>query len=136
MLLRVQGKGDDQLSTDAGQPLVTLEVYSGRENPSWPLEGGTLAEVTSRVRDLGSAEAAPPPPNVLGYRGFRVEHLGEDLPDSLFVGRGVVSVVRGKEAEHRNDSAGLESVLLADAANRGYGELLRAAGAPAPRETT
>lgn len=123
------------MSTDAGQPLVTLEVYSGRENPSWPLEGSALAEVTSRARDLASAEAAPPPSNVLGYRGFRIENLGADLPDTLFVGRGVVTVVRGKEAEHRNDSAGLETVLLADAAQRGYADLLRAAGAPSPRET-
>jgi hypothetical protein len=123
------------LSTDAGQPLVTLEVYSGRENPSWALEGNALTEVTARARDLESAETAPPPSNVLGYRGFRIEHLGQDLPDTLLIGRGVVTVVRGKEAEHRSDSAGLESVLLADAANRGYGDLLRAAGAPAPRET-
>jgi hypothetical protein len=131
----MQGKGDDQLSTDAGQPLVTLEVYSGQENPSWPLEGNALAEVTARARDLGSGEAAPPPAPVLGYRGFRIEHLGPDLPDTLLVGRGVVTVVRGKEAEHRNDSAGLETVLLADAAQRGYADLLRAAGAPSPRET-
>jgi hypothetical protein len=121
------------LSTDTGQPLVTLEVYSGRENPSWPLEGKALAEVTSRARDLGSGESAPEPAPALGYRGFRIENLGQDLPDTVFVGRGVVTVIRGKEAEHRSDSVGLESVLLADAADRGFAELLRAAGAPSPR---
>ena len=116
------------------QPTVTLEVYSGRENPSWQLEGSALADVTARIRDLGAGSAAPAPPShVLGYRGFRIEHLGQDLPDALFVGRGVITIVRRKEAEHRSDSVGLESVLLADAAQHGFGELLQAAGAPSPR---
>ena len=83
--------------------------------------------------DLDSGRSAAAPQSVLGYRGFRIENLGGDLPDALFVGRGVVTIVRGKEEQHRSDSVGLESLLLADAVQRGHGDLLRAAGAPSPR---
>jgi hypothetical protein len=123
------------VTPDAGQPLVTLEVYSGRENPSWPLEEDQLAEVRARLRDLGTSEPAPPPSSVLGYRGFRIENLGSDLPDAILVGRGVITLVRGKKAEHRADSTGIEDLLFVDAANRGYAELMRAAGARSPHET-
>jgi hypothetical protein len=121
------------LSTQQGHPLVTLEVYSGRENPSWPLEGSTLSDVTAKVRDLDAGPSAAAPQSVLGYRGFRIENLPDDLPGTVFVGRGVVTIIRGKEAQHRSDSVGLESLLLADAAQHGHGELVRAAGAPSPR---
>lgn len=124
------------MSTDTAQPLVTLEVYSGRPNPSWPLDGATLSAVTTRVRDLVAEDDAEPvaaPPPVLGYRGFRIEHLGADA-DAVLVGRGIVTVVRDKKAEHRRDSLNLEGVLLSDADARGFGQLLRAAGAPPPRD--
>jgi hypothetical protein len=132
VLLRLQGTGDDQLSTEPSiQPTVTLEVYSGRPNPSWPLEGELLATVMERVGDLtGSAEPGRAPTPALGYRGFRLEYLGAGAPDAVFVGRGTVTVVRGKEAEHRGDAVGLERLLLGDAADRGYRDLLEAAGAP------
>jgi hypothetical protein len=124
------------LTTNAGQPTVTLEVYSGRENPSWPLDDHQLGEVRARLQGLRTSEPASAPSPVLGYRGFRVEHLGLDVADLILVGRGVITLIRGKEAEHRHDSTGLEDMLLAAAARRGYTELLRAAGARSPRETT
>lgn len=114
--------------------VVTLEIFSGRENPSWQLEGDTLEAVRGRLRELatgaGGAAAAPHP--VLGYRGFRIDGLGDAAADTILVGRGTVTLVRGKEAQHRRDAGDLESLLLADAARRGHGDLLREAGAPAP----
>ena len=121
------------MSTDAKRPLVTLDVYSGRPNPSWELEGNMLSEVTARVRDLAGGSGAAAPRTVLGYRGFRIENLGSDHPDAIVVGRGVATIIRGKDTEHRIDSVGLERLLLEDAARRGHSELLRAAGAPSPR---
>jgi len=107
-------------------------VYSGRENPSWTLEGDALQAVRDRIREAESrpGEAASPPPPVLGYRGFRVENLGPDAPDVVFVGRGILTLIRGKRAEHRPDPVDLEGLLLAEAARQGHGELLQAAGAP------
>ncbi len=122
------------MSADANRPLVTLDVFSGRPNPSWELEGNTLSEVTARVRDLAGGSSAAAAQPVLGYRGFRIENLGPDYPDAIVVGRGVATIVRGKEAEHRTDSVGLERLLLEDAAQHGHSELLRAAGAPSPRD--
>jgi hypothetical protein len=133
----MQGQGDDQLSANPSDAAVVfLDVYSGRPNPSWPLEGGTLQAVRDRVRETEglSAESTPPPP-VLGYRGFRIENLGADAPDTVFVGRGTVTVVRGKRVEHRPDTTDLEGLLLVEASNREYADLLKAAGAPSPRRT-
>jgi hypothetical protein len=113
---------------------VTLEIYSGRENPSWELAGDTLETVRTRVRELGAAgggtEGGRHP--VLGYRGFLIEGLETPAGETIFVGRGIVTIARGKEARHERDASGLEAVLLADAATHGHGELLRAAGAPQP----
>jgi hypothetical protein len=119
----------------AQQPTVVLEVYSGRENPSWPLEGDTLQAVNDRLRKTQeSSTGATQPPPVLGYRGFRIENLGGDAPDTVFVGHGTVTFVRGKRAEHRPDTANLEDLLLAESASRGFTELLEAGGAPVARQ--
>jgi hypothetical protein len=98
------------------------------------LERETLNAVTGKVQELAgrTGEDTPPPP-VLGYRGFRIEDLGPDAPDAVFVGRGTVTLIRGKRAEHTRDTVDLEAELLEDASNRGFTELLRAAGAPQVR---
>jgi hypothetical protein len=115
-------------------PVVVLEVYSGRENPFWTLDENTLQAVNDRLRKVeeSSDEATPPPP-VLGYRGFRIENLGPGAPDTVFVGRGTVTLVRGRRAKHRPDTADLESLLLTESASRGFSELLETAGAPTSR---
>ena len=51
---------------------VTLQVYSGRENPSWNLSEKQTGDLLALVADLPKSEAFTLPDN-LGYRGFRVE---------------------------------------------------------------
>jgi hypothetical protein len=114
------------------QPVVFLQVYSGQPDPSWPLEGEALAGVMER---LGAARAQrtteTPPPPVLGYRGFRIENpAGGDLPATTTVWRGLVVAVVDNTTETWRDQADLETLLLEEARRRGYGELLKAAGAP------
>lgn len=113
-------------------PIVYLQVYSGRPNPSWPLEGEALHAVAERVRAAREQPAAvPPPAPVLGYRGFRIENPTEgDLPPTMTVWSGLVIAVLNGATETFRDQADLEGLLLAEARNRGHRELLRAAGAP------
>jgi hypothetical protein len=51
---------------------VTLQVYSGRENPSWNLSEKQISDLLALVGDLPKSEAFTLPDN-LGYRGFQVE---------------------------------------------------------------
>jgi hypothetical protein len=58
---------------------VTLQVYSGRENPSWNLSEKQISDLLALVGDLPKSEAFTLPDN-LGYRGFQVE-LTEDAAE-------------------------------------------------------
>jgi hypothetical protein len=114
------------------QTIVILLVFSGQQNPSWPLEGEALQGVVERVR---AARVKPTqrsiPPPVLGYRGFRIENrAGGELPRGLTVWRGIVVAVRDGKTETWADAGDLEHFLLADARRRGHGDLLSAASAP------
>jgi len=55
---------------------VTLNVYSGRPDPSWNLDQTRTDELMQKTSAL-PASVAPPgfPPSKLGYRGFRVQAL-------------------------------------------------------------
>jgi hypothetical protein len=117
------------------QPTVFLQVYSGQPDPSWALEGEVLQAVVERLRAARAqktSERVPPP--VLGYRGFRIASpAANDLPETATVWRGVIVALVGEKTETWSDEADLEGLLLEDARQRGHGELLEAAGAPAPR---
>jgi hypothetical protein len=114
--------------------VVFLLVYSGRPNPSWPLDQGGVAEVARRLADArGRALRVPPPSARLGYQGFRIENRPrvDGVPPVLLVGGGVVFEASEKgDGEAWADVARLETWLLEDARNREYEQLLREAGAP------
>jgi hypothetical protein len=116
----------------ANHPTVFLQVYSGRPDPSWPLEGEALNAVAERVRAAREQPAAvAPPAPVLGYRGFLIENPTEgELPLTTTVWRGLVTAVLDGAVETFRDQADLEGFLLAEARDRGHREVLRAAGAP------
>lgn len=63
---------------------VTLDVFSGRPNPTWHLSGGQVGEFRDRYEPVlraGAATVTPPPePATLGFRGFTVS---EDVPGEL-----------------------------------------------------
>jgi hypothetical protein len=70
--------------------IVTLDVYSGRENPSWELSEADSAKLIERVtrRAVKDVHAVD---NVLGYRGFivfaaRDDEVPEGLPGSFRIG--------------------------------------------------
>lgn len=83
--------------------IVTLDIFSGRENPSWVVEDDKVADVQ---RMAGAAASAGPLP-LLGYRGFHVrpiesEHAAaarlEGMPESA-AGAGDAVIAGQREAE-------------------------------------
>jgi len=57
---------------------ITIDIFSGRENPVIELEGKEAAGALARLepaRPLEKRELGPPP-SILGYRGIIVEQLG------------------------------------------------------------
>ena len=74
--------------------IITLDVYSGRQNPSWRLSAKDASQLIERVADraVASVEAGD---GVLGYRGFVVSAASDDelpsnLPQAFRVGGGLV----------------------------------------------
>jgi len=74
---------------------VTVDVFSGRENPVVEFSGRKLQDVVKRLRPRGGRhprEPGLPPVPTLGYRGMVVEQIGrpiEDLPTSFRVADGM-----------------------------------------------
>lgn len=76
--------------------IVTLEVFSGRQNPSWELDDDQIKELKKFI-DATTTATIVKPLNVLsrlGYRGFRVESNRESLPSILSAGGGIVEEAR------------------------------------------
>lgn len=105
---------------DAHELLVELNVFSGRPNPHWTLAGEPLAEIVRRVRAGAPTDASPP--TRLGYRGFVLRAGGE----RALVFDGVVSLQTANGSEVRRDEAGLEELLLAQAREHGYSDVIEA----------
>jgi hypothetical protein len=105
--------------------LVTLEVFSGRPNPSWSLSADEEQELTRRLQGLppsGASSAA----GDLGYRGFRIVNNSRraQLPSEVVVTQGVVTVRDDRGSRHYTDVNGIESWLVEQARQRGYGALV------------
>jgi hypothetical protein len=112
---------------------VRLLIFSGRPDPEWDLGAEELKGVLEGVRAVAAGEDAnPPPTGGLGYRGFLLEGpaLAEVRTEAATVFRGVVTMLRGQKGTHRRDTGDLERTLLRQARDRGYGDILDAAGAP------
>ena len=63
--------------------LITLDIFSGRPNPSWHLSDKDAKGLFDRVGDRALAEESTVE-GVLGYRGFVVTALGDDkLPRGI-----------------------------------------------------
>lgn len=80
---------------------ITIDIFSGRENPVIEFTGKKLNEAIERLsltRTFRKKELVLPPVPTLGYRGLVVEQVGaplKDLPDSFRVASGTAF---GREA--------------------------------------
>ncbi|WP_417414842.1 hypothetical protein [Hoeflea sp.] len=70
--------------------LVTVDMFSGLENPSFVIGDDESRNILSGLEANQSRLAELPRPSVLGYRGFRVSHIGEQDKQTpeLFASRG------------------------------------------------
>jgi hypothetical protein len=103
--------------------LVTLEVFSGRPNPSWTFSADEEQEFARRLQSLPPSPQSPTEGD-LGYRGFRIVTHAAGLPSEIVVTQGVVTVRDTRGTRHYTDAAGIESWLVEQARRRGYGTLV------------
>jgi hypothetical protein len=117
--------GSGPLQKVATDMLVTLEVFSGRPNPSWTLSTDEERELVRRLQGL-PASVGSPTEGDLGYRGFRIVTLSKtaQLPSEVLVTKGVVAVRNERGTRNYIDASGIESWLLEQARRRGYGALV------------
>jgi hypothetical protein len=83
---------------------VTLEIYSGRPDPTWALDDASLKTLRERVAALKATAPDTPVFEGLGYRGIRVAITAPDALSSVSVSRGIVTVERGSEKSRFVDS--------------------------------
>ena len=86
-------------SATAKQPTanVTLEIYSGRPDPTWSLDDVAFRGLGERLAALKMPAPDTPGFDGLGYRGLRILITGEEALATVTVSRGVVTVERGAE---------------------------------------
>lgn len=85
--------------------LVELDVFSGRPNPHWELDGSSSQTLRQLQGRLTAARRAPAQPPGLGYRGF----LYSDPTGHARAYRGYVTTARAVLAD---PSLSIERYLL------------------------
>ena len=71
--------------------VVTLDIFSGRPNPCWPLAAGAAKTLADRLTGLALQSGKGEEPPGLGYRGLLVEFGdGPRIETPLRVYRGCV----------------------------------------------
>jgi hypothetical protein len=95
---------NDKPVTTASNVVVTLDVYSGRPNPTWSLAEGMRVEFLRRIHALEGSKAAPPDFENLGYRAVSAE-LQDETKDTVIVkaSRGIVTLDRAGQRFHYLD---------------------------------
>ena len=93
--------------------LLTMDIFSGRENPSWVVSDKLASELLERFRASEKQLLDAPPSPILGYRGIRVAPIErqEEKPESLLKGEqdeGAVYVSGVPELEEFLISTGRE----------------------------
>ena len=96
---------DDKPVTTASNVVVTLDVFSGRPNPTWSLAEGMTVEFLRRLHALDGAKAAPREFEDLGYRAVSAEFQDETKGTVVVkASRGVVTLDRAGQRVHFLDS--------------------------------
>jgi hypothetical protein len=94
---------------------VTIDIFSGRPNPVFELEGAAAREAIRRLAPaarLRSDDAGMPPEPTLGYRGLIVEQVSDpdrSLPTTLRVAHGDLF---GPRLAHRAADEAFEDFVL------------------------
>lgn len=104
---------------------VELDVFSGLPNPSWQMSAEEAADFRSRISSLPKTEK-PSDEGGLGYRGFLVSNSEKlpGLPPKIRVYKGVLTISEDGTENYYEDVNGVERLLLRQARNHGYGDLV------------
>ena len=101
--------------------VVTLDVYSGKPNPSWPLAATTVDELAQRIDALSTKAADTPEFDGLGYRSVRaVMKTGDGNEVTVTASRGTISVDKAGQRHRFADSGRAFELWLV---NTGSGQL-------------
>jgi hypothetical protein len=114
---------------------VELDLFSGRPNPRWTLAGRRVDELRDRVRGLSPGDSKEIPG--LGYRGFVL--AADRNHDRVRAFDGTIRVERADRTEVLRDDRGLEELLVTQARDLGFGDVLerfRGGGMSASAGTT
>jgi hypothetical protein len=96
---------NDKPVITASNVVVTLDVFSGRPNPTWSLSEGMAVEFLRRLHALDGAKAAPREFEDLGYRAVSAEFQDETKGTvAVKVSRGVVTLDRAGQRVHFLDT--------------------------------
>lgn len=100
--------------------IVTLDMYSGRPNPSWEIpdtEAKKLAKLLSKKR-MPSAVTSPGAAGILGYRGLILSSPGEGIvPKQMRAFDGILEVPNLEIQNIVDHDSGVETFLLGTAGN-------------------
>jgi len=96
---------NDKPVTAASNVVVTLDVYSGRPNPTWSMAEGMTVEFLRRLHALDGSKAAPREFENLGYRAVSAE-FQDETKGAIVVkaSRGIVTVDRAGQRFHYLDA--------------------------------
>ncbi len=96
---------NDKPVTTASNVIVTLDVFSGRPNPTWSLAEGMTVEFLRRLHALDGSKSAPREFEDLGYRAVSAEFADETKGTVVVkVSRGIVTLDRAGQRVHYLDS--------------------------------
>jgi hypothetical protein len=104
---------------------IELDIFSGRQNPSWELTEKEATEMLGRMKNLPSSPLPLIVPG-LGYRGFIVSNQDkiEGLPIQIRIYNGTITTTENEFVNYYEDINKIESWLLEQAQKRGYGDII------------
>src|SRR5262245_58233351 len=103
--MHAMAASDDKSITAALNVVVTLDVYSGRPNPTWTLADGAPAEFLRRLQGLEASKAAARESEDLGYRAVSAEFQDQTKGAvSVKASHGIVTLDRGGRQSHYVDA--------------------------------
>jgi hypothetical protein len=103
-LIGGQAMADAPANADDAVATVTLDVFSGRPNPSWTLTPAQVGELQDRIKALSTPLSGEPDVPDLGYRGVTVTISGANQTGEISVARGGVTLTQGASAAKFQDT--------------------------------
>lgn len=102
---------------------VTLQVFSGRENPRWKLSSAECTELMHRLESLPESNRNMEEGG-LGYSGFLLQIVPENgKPYQVRVFQGIIAFETDDPKNYR-DRHGLEKWLRQQASGKGWGAVV------------